>query len=96
MSLNISRQRTRNGYTNTLVYRISYKKGETVTEFYPGTVYHLRKRFFRVEISQITGEEFLVAKQAITWQFTYAQCPTCRSQLCSSYIDSGITNRCYR
>jgi len=96
MSLVISRLRTRNGYQNTLVYSIRYKKGETVTEFYPGTVAQLRKRNFRVETSQITGEEFLVAKRNLSWKFTYQPCPSCRSQLCNSYIDSGITNRCYR
>jgi len=96
MSLTQNRLRTRNGYTDILVYNIRYKKGETVTEFYPGTVYHLRKRIFRVETSQITGEEFLVAKRDVSWKFTYQPCPSCRSQLCNSYIDSGITNRCYR
>jgi len=96
VTLRQRRQRTRNGFTDTAVYSISYKKGETVTEFYPGTVYHLRKRVFRVEISQITGEEFLVAKRDISWNFTYQPCPSCRSQMCNSYIDSGITNRCYR
>jgi len=96
MSLVISRLRTRNGYQDTLVYSIRYEKGETVTEFYPGTVAQLRKRNFRVETSQITGEEFLVAKRNLSWKFTYEQCPSCRSQLCNSYIDSGITNRCYR
>jgi len=96
LGLTESRIKTRNGYTNTLVYRISYEKGETVTEFYPGTVAQLRKRNFRVETSQITGEEFLVAKRNLSWKFTYVACPSCRSQLCNSYIDSGITNRCYR
>jgi len=96
MTLVINRQRTRDGYNDTLVYCIRYKKGETVTEFYPGTVYHLRKRFFSVQTSQITGEEFLVAKRDISWKFTYVKCPTCRSQLCKSFIDSGITYRCYR
>jgi hypothetical protein len=63
MKLIESRQKTRNGYSDTLVYKISYKKGETVTAFYPGTVYHLRQRHFRVEQSQITGEEFLVSNK---------------------------------
>ena len=96
MSLTQNRLRTRNGYTDTLVSTIRFKKGETVTEFYPGTVYQLRRRNFRVEISQITGDEFLVAKRDISWKFTYQPCPGCRSQMCNSYIDSGITNRCYR
>jgi len=96
MTLRQNRLRTRNGFTDTLVYSISYKKGETVTVYYPGTVMHLRKRIFRVETSQITDEEFLVAKRDISWKFTYQPCPSCRSQMCNSYIDSGITNRCYR
>jgi hypothetical protein len=89
MTLAQNRQRTRNGYSDTLVYKISYKKGETVTEFYPGTVYHLRRRNFRVETSQITGEEFLVAKRAFAWKFTYKQCPTCFSQMCEPFISTG-------
>ena len=89
MSLKHSRLRTRNGYTDTLVYRINYKKGETVTEFYPGTVYQLRRRNFRVETSQITGEEFLVAKRNFAWTFTYKPCPTCFSQMCESFISTG-------
>ena len=96
MTLKQSRLRTKDGYQNTLVYSISYKKGETVTEFYPGTVYQLRRRNFRVETSQITGEEFLVAKRNFSWKFTYQPCPGCYSQMCNSYIDSGITYQCYR
>ena len=95
MSLKQSRLRTKDGYQDTLVYKISYKKGETVTAFYPGTVYQLRKRNFRVETSQITGEEFLVAKRAFAWRFTYKQCPTCFSQMCESYISTG-QHSCYR
>lgn len=90
MKLIESRQKTRNGYTDTLVYCISYKKGDTVTAFYPGTVYHLRQRHFRVEQSQITGEEFLVAKKDLSWTFTYETCPTCFSQMCESFITKGF------
>lgn len=77
------------GYRDYLVKRITYAKGEIVTRYVTGTVYHWKKGNFVCRDSPLTGEPKLIATSDISWEWTVEPCPTCYDRMCGPYIKLG-------
>jgi hypothetical protein len=77
------------GYRDYLVKRITYAKGEIVTKYVTGTVYHWKKGNFVCRDSPLTGEARLIATKSFGWEWTVDPCPTCFDNMCEPYIKLG-------
>jgi len=77
------------GYRDYLVKRITYAKGEIVTKYVTGTVYHWKKGNFVCRDSPLTGEARLIATKPFSWEWTVEPCPTCFDNMCEPYIKLG-------
>ena len=77
------------GYRDYLVKRITYAKGEIVTKYVTGTVYHWKKGNFVCRDSPLTGEARLIATKSFSWEWTVEPCPTCFDNMCEPYIKLG-------
>ena len=77
------------GYRDYLIKRITYAKGEIVTKYVTGTVYHWKKGDFVCRDSPLTGEARLIATKSFSWEWTVDPCPTCFDNMCEPYIKLG-------